>query len=277
MSLDDLALLLLVAEGGSLTEAAKASGVPLPTLSRRMGKLETASGKVLFLRGRAGYALSDEGRALAREVADLAAIRRKVSRWQTAETGPRRVRITAGFWTSRLLANTLKPDPDKGWLPEFVPSNAPLDLARREADIGIRNKPADHPWLARQRIRRIDYAVYGQPGSAEQYVTLPDDVPLPPSQRWVHQHHATRIATTARDTRLCLDLALSGFGRIVLPTFVGRTERGLTQLEGPIDGLSHDEWLVSHNEARNDPPIRAALDAVNSVLDRSAALRPRGH
>ncbi|MFW2541091.1 LysR family transcriptional regulator [Primorskyibacter sp. 2E107] len=270
LSLDDLALLLLVAKGGSLTQASKASGVPLPTLSRRMGKLEQDSGKALFLRGKAGYALSTEGLALVREIGDLAAIQRRIARWQSADPGPRRVRITAGFWTSRFLAQRLRPDPAADWIPEFVPSNAPLDLARREADIGIRNRAPDHPWLARQRLRRIDYAVYGVAGAPDGFVTLPGTDALPPSQRWVREHHADRIATTASDTRLCLDLALSGFGRLVLPCFAGDAEADLHAFSDPIPAIGHDEWLVSHQDARHDPPIRAALAAIAATLQDAA-------
>lgn len=265
-SLDDLALFLLVAQHGSLTAAARLSGTPLPTLSRRMTALEAQTGRPLFLRGRAGYALTGEGRALAVEVADLSALRRRVDRFLDSDTGPRRVRITAGFWTSRFLAQALAPDPTGRWVPEFLPSNAAIDLARREADIGIRNRAPDHPWLARQRARPILYAVYGLPGAPDRFVTLPASADKPPSQRWVHDHHADRILTTASDSRLCLDLALNGFGRIVLPCFAGDTEPGLDRLSEPIDALTHDEWLVSHHEARHDPPIRAALDALAQVL-----------
>lgn len=260
---DDLALFLLVVEGGSLAEAARVSGVPLPTLSRRMTRLERDTGRALFVRGKAGYAPTGDGRALAAEVAELAALRRRLRRWKEADPGPRRVRITAGFWTSRFLARHLPAASD--WVPEFLPSNAPLDLARREADIGIRNRAPDHPWLARQRARRIDYAVYGLPDAPEGFVTLPRDAGLTPSQRWVHDHHADRIVTTATDTRLCLDLALRGLGRVVLPCFVGDGEY-LHRFDHRLAELGHDEWIVSHHEARHDPPIRAALDAVAALL-----------
>ncbi|MEZ5769400.1 MAG: LysR family transcriptional regulator [Paracoccaceae bacterium] len=41
----------------------------------------------------------------------------------------------------------------------------------------------------------------------------------------------------------------------------------------PIEELSHDEWLVAHHEARHDPPVRAALDAVAQLLT-DTSLRP---
>ena len=265
-SLDDLALFAAVARAGSLSGAARDTGVPLPTLSRRMTRLEQQTGRPLFLRGRAGYALTAHGRSLAAELAPLTDLTHRLARWQDRGRGPHPVRITAGLWTSRHLARTLVPEAADGWVPAFLPSDATLDLARREADIGLRNRPPDHPWLARQRLARVEYAIYGPPGAPSGFVTLPDTVPLTPSQRWVHLHHGADIATTSTDPRLCLDLVLAGAGRMVLPVFAGAREPGLVPLSDPIPELAHDAWLVSHHDARHDPPVRAALTAIAAGL-----------
>ena len=58
--LDDLALFLAVADTGGLAAAARMTGVPLPTLSRRMAELERRTARRLFLRGKKGYALTAE-------------------------------------------------------------------------------------------------------------------------------------------------------------------------------------------------------------------------
>ncbi|KAA8610076.1 LysR family transcriptional regulator [Salipiger aestuarii] len=265
-SLDDLALFLDLAAAGSLAETARRRSMPLPTLSRRMTKLEQMTGRALFLRGRAGYALSGDGRALAAELHDLPELRQRVSAWMQTDHGPVAVRITAGFWTAHHLAMRLAPDRAGRWLPAFVASNAPLDLAGREADIGIRNRPPTSARLARQRLRRIDYVVYASDPAVTGYVALPAGPGLAASQRWLHDTCGDRIVTTATDPRLCLDLALAGFGQVVLPTFAGDATAGLTRMSPPIAPLSHDEWLVSHHASRHDPPIRAALNAIADAL-----------
>ena len=59
-------------------------------------------------------------------------------------------------------------------------------------------------------------------------------------------------------------------GRIVLPTFSGEGEPGLVRVSEPIAELAHEEWLVSHHDARHDPPVRQALDAVHRLLTTRA-------
>jgi len=261
-SLDDLALFASVAQAGSLSAASRAVGMPLPTLSRRMAKLERHLGRTLFQRGPSGYALTADGRALAQEVTGLADTARRIARWQKDARGPVPVRITAGFWTSRAIAYGLTPVKQRPWQPHFVAVTAALDLARREADIGIRNAAPTHPWLARQQLGSVDYAVFGKSGTTGFVVTPPNVA----SQRWLHDNHASDITIIANDPRLCLDLALAGHGRILLPTFAGDTIQSLERMSDPVSELHHEAWLVAHQDARHDPPIRTAIDEIAAIF-----------
>ena len=92
-----------------------------------------------------------------------------------------------------------------------------------------------------------------------------------PSTRWVRTEHADEILTTVSEARLALDVALQGLGRIVLPTFIGDREDGLTRVSDTIEALTHDEWLVTHHDARHDPPIRAAIDAIVGFIEGQRA------
>jgi DNA-binding transcriptional LysR family regulator len=84
--------------------------------------------------------------------------------------------------------------------------------------------------------------------------------------RWVRGNHGGEIITTACEEGTLVDLAVAGVGRVVMPTFVARDVPGLKQVGPVIPELSHDEWLVCHHEARHDAPIRAALEAVSTLL-----------
>ena len=271
-SLDDVALFLAVADQGGLTGAAQQTGVSVPTLGRRMTALETALGTRLFQRGPRGYALTTAGVAFREEAQDLRALAVRLNAFG-ARKRRARVRITAGHWTSEFLIRHLSRfwNHDMSWVPEFLPGSAMLDIARRAADIGIRNRRPEQSWLAAQRSAHITYAAFGKTRDARGWVTLPEDAAQPASQQWVRDHYPDSIVTTANDPRLVLQIVSTGIGQMVLPTFVGQAH-GLVQTSDPIEALAHEEWLVSHHDARHDAPIRQALNGISAVL-RDTTLR----
>ncbi len=68
MDLNTLKLFVSAADSGSLSEAARRTGTPLPTLSRRVRKLEGDVGVRLFERGPRGLVLTPAGTRLLAEV-----------------------------------------------------------------------------------------------------------------------------------------------------------------------------------------------------------------
>jgi len=274
ISLDDLMQFLAVCDAGGLVGAVATTGQSAPTLSRKMVALERQTGRRLFIRGNKGYVLTAEGRELKSEAEGLTAIRRRLAAFSVATRTPR-VRITSGTWNAHYLARNLSAFWTKsdGWMPEFLASMAVLDIARREADIGIRNRKPDQPWLAGRRTRRVDYIEYASSVDVTGYVTLADHIAIAPSSRWVHNNRSDQIVTTASDARLELDLTRKGIGRMVLPSFIGDGEPGLVRVSDPIEELCHDEWLVAHQDARHDPPVRRAIDALIGFLEKERAGR----
>lgn len=63
-SLDDLALLVTIADAGSFTAAAKALGLPKSTVSRRLAELELLLRISLFRRSTRALSLTDEGQRI---------------------------------------------------------------------------------------------------------------------------------------------------------------------------------------------------------------------
>ncbi len=267
-SLDDLALFLAVAEGGGLQAAAAATGASAPTLSRRMTELERCTGQRLFERGRYGFALTAQGRALLAEAAPLRTLSAKLARWGDTPGSKPRIRITAGSWTARYLARHITKvwKPADPWVPEFLSANASLDIARREADIGIRARRPEQSWLAGKLTSIITYAVYGLTADVQGFVALAEGLASTPAERWLRANHADQIVTTVNTERLALDLARAGMGRMVMPIFAGADGTGLQRLSDPIPEIAHEEWLVSHHEARHDPPVRRALAAMERLV-----------
>ena len=268
LSLDDIALFQAVCDAGGLAGAVARTGVSAPTLSRRMTVLERQAGQRLFQRGNQGYALTSAGRELYDEAQGLSRLRHRLQSWM--QTAPRpQVRITAGTWTSRWLVRNLHAfwAQNDLWVPAFLSNNAAMDIARREADIGIRNRAPEQSWLAGRRLRQIRFAEFASAQDVKGYVTLADGVAGTPSTRWVHEHAPDEIVTTVNDIRLALDMAGAGVARVVLPIFAGAGEANVTQVSDPIEELTHDEWLVTHHDARHDPPIRRAIDSITRFIE----------
>jgi DNA-binding transcriptional LysR family regulator len=272
LSLDDVSLFLAVVDAGGLAGAARATDVSVPTLSRRMTALESALRLRLFQRGKRGYSLTPDGRSF---LARAEPLRSAAVNLAAPLEGPSPVRITAGLWTSRFLARNIRSlwQPSAPWVPEFLASNAVVDVARRAADIGIRNRRPDQSWLAGRRTATITYAPYGTL-EAGGFIALPQDQNGSPSSNWVWSQQADQIVTTASDPRLAVDLARSGLGSVVLPTFAGNDMPGLSRTGPVIEDLTHEEWIVCHHDGRFDPRVRSALDTLTAVLT-DEGLRPR--
>ncbi|MEM6275977.1 MAG: LysR family transcriptional regulator [Pseudomonadota bacterium] len=266
-SWDDLALFSAVARHGALAAAAHEMGVSTATLSRRMTGLEARLGRRLFLHGAQGYTPSAEGRALLERTERMEAAAADITAWHAAQSGPVRVRISAGTWTAHHLAVNIAQfwQPNAAWVPEFLHANVEMDIARREIDIGIRNKRPEQPWLAGRAFGNVRFAAYGRAG-VEGWIGASFDAAATASAKWVADNHGGDIVTTANDPKLALAMAEAGIGRLVLPVFVGDARRSLVRHGDIIEELTHQRWLVSHHEGRHEPSVRAALDALGNFF-----------
>ncbi|SDZ28738.1 transcriptional regulator, LysR family [Jannaschia faecimaris] len=271
---NDLALFAAVARHGTLAGAAGEIGTSTATLSRRMTALEARMGRRLFRHGGQSYAMTEDGAALQLHARQMEAAATEVAQWQASGHGPTRVRISAGTWTAQTLATDIVRfwSPDAPWVPEFVHCDQDMDIARREIDIGIRNRRPEQPWLAGRRTATVHFAVYGRDG-VQEWIGASSEAVRTPSARWVAQNHGTDIVTTVNDPRLGLALALAGVGRIVLPCFVG-DGTDLARKSDPIGALTHEEWLVCHHEARHTPAIRTALESLAAYLTDRLPITP---
>lgn len=261
---NDLAYFSAIARLGSLARAAHDVGVSQATLSRRMKAFEAALGRRLFLHGADGYTLTADGAALAQKALHMEEAARQIDQWRDAANGPVCVRISAGTWTAMDLAENVQAywSPDASWLPEFVYCDHDLDIARREVDIGLRNRCPEQPWVARRRVGQVDFAEYGAHAGVQGWIGAAWGATMTSSALWVKENYGDRIVTKVNSPHLACALAKAGIGRVVLPMFIGERIEGLVRLSAEIAALHSEQWLVSHHEARNEPPIRAALDAI---------------
>lgn len=260
MNWDDLKLFLAVARAGGLSAAVPVTGKSAPTLGRRMLALEAIAGGELFHRMARGYELTERGAVLLSKVVDLEAQILPLDR--SAETGRSvTVKVSAGSWMTHILCQNittiLKGNESTRLL--FISAEHVLDIARREAVIGIRNQRPGQNGLACRKIGRVQFAGYAVSENIEPWVRV---VGKTPSAVWLagqtHDTHCMEVTAP----RNALDLACAGVARALLPTFIGDAQKKLARVTAPIAGLAHDQWLVTHQDERFRPEVRLTIDRI---------------
>lgn len=260
---DDLKLFLAVARAGGLSAAAESTGRSAPTLGRRMLALEAAVGRELFRRMPRGYELTEDGSALLARVVDLEAQIAPLGRSAAGNAGVV-VKISAGSWmTYALCRNISKILESNGRTRfQFISAEHVLDIAHREAVIGIRNRRPEQRGLACRKIGRVQFAGYATDKMVRSWVKVAVKTP---SALWLAAQSDAVLGVEVTAPRNALDLACAGVARAVLPTFIGDAQQGLVRVTPPISELSHDQWLVTHNEQRFQPEVRRAIDRIYEI------------
>lgn len=282
----DLQLFVAVARGGGLSPAAKESCSSPATVGRRMLALEQAVGRPLFVRRQTGYKLTIDGRALLSKAQLMEANARSIDDWLEAEGGRSLVRISAGTWTANFFADNFS----RLWTPEdpfriaFKTTEAKLDIAHREVEIGVRNAAPESPNLAGRRTVEVAQAAFcarnaGEAGRRNWVAISPEDMATR-SARWLAAQPGATFAAWANTPRTLHDLIRSGVGKGVMPCFAGDRDPLLERAGDEIADLREGQWLVMHNEDRHRSDVRTVIDRIVGLVNAHAPLfrgeRPLG-
>lgn len=285
MPWEDVQLFLAVAEGRSLTAAAKRLRITQPTASRRLAALEARLGEPLFLRSVEGVALTAAGERLLEPARRMAEWAGEVERAAEAQGhGPRGlVRVTAPPGVAyELLA------PFAAWLRERLPevrleviaSVQTLDLARREADLAIRigRVPTD---LVRLVTRASGVGVFLAPSLAKKLPKRPrpTDVPwigwappldhLPPNPELAALVPGWTPSFTCDDFVVMLRAAEAGAGALFLARLrhrFGSAARHLVEIDVGLPPVERELHLVCARSALDIPRVRAVAELLEAVV-----------
>lgn len=270
MDWDHLRLVLAVARGGTLSAAGRALGVNQTTAARRLAAAERAFGGPLFARVDGRLVATDAGRLVAtraeRMEAEVAAAARALEEASAEAAGP--VRVTA---VESLVVHLLVPLVPAlrvrlpGVRPVFLSDEATLDLARREADIGLRlARPRDGALRAR-RLAEVAFAVYVAPGGPDAWLAYDDSRAHLPEAQWQAQ-----AAGGAAPVMRCGSVAAlaagaaRGLGRAVLPCYLGDGHPGLVRQGAPV--VRRELWMALHPDLGAVPRVRATADVLAEAL-----------
>lgn len=290
---EDIRLFLRVARASGLSGAVEGTGMSAATLGRRVSRLERELGVELFEKRQTGYKLTGVGEEFFEYAVQFEDRAAAIERWRQGQAGARAVRIAAGSWTAwfitRHIGGFLAHHP--GLRLEMVTGAGFVDLLRREAHIGVRNRRPSQPGLVGRRLASVGFAIYGVEAFSGAVPALGDwshyrDLPwvgaaevnsatganLMPSAKWMHETVGAAFVYAATEMRLVLDAAVNGLGICVLPRFVGDSVQGLVRLSPDIPDLRHDQWLVVHEEERHVPAVRHVLDELAALMGRTRGL-----
>ncbi|MEM8701316.1 MAG: LysR family transcriptional regulator [Pseudomonadota bacterium] len=276
---EDLRLFLAVAKAGGLAGAAETTGASAATLGRRVASLEKSLNVRLVEREARGYQLTSAGRDLLIRLEDMDEAARAISAWRESGSTKRRVRISAGDWTARLLMDNISAfwSQDDPWVPEFLADPRSRDVARRQIDIGVRSQRPKQEWLAGKKIGTVRYAVYQAASVKDEteigWIGIVEDEAHFPTGSWIRDHHGDEVTITVNRAMHALSLVRQGAGRMLLPMFVGEAFSDLARLSDPIGSLQTERWLVMHQDERHEPAVRKALSALAKLLKTDPVLR----
>ena len=261
---DNLRLFLSVARNGGLSPASRETGRSAATLGRRMRALERYLGQELFLRHARGYALTSEGARLSDQLSDIETHLNKIASPRPL-TARRLVKVSAGTWTTLALLGQVKDivgQPADVRL-RFVSTENVLDIMHREVIIGFRNHRPTEDGLAGRRLSRVEFAAFKRPDAPDKWIWV---VAATPSAKWLDRIVADRVICEINTPRNGLDLALAGIGKMLMPTFIGDRQDSLQRCSDTIPDLAHDQWLVTHQDDRQQPEVRRVIDRLYAVF-----------
>ena len=156
---------LAVAEAGSLSAAARATGISQPTLGRHIQAIEAALEVALFTRKAQGQALTEAGQALLPAARAMQAAAAELA--LTAKGHAAGVEGTVRITASRVVSHVILPKvlariraEEPGIQIDLVPSDTTENLLFGEADIALRMYRPTQPDLVARQIGELPLSLY---------------------------------------------------------------------------------------------------------------------
>ena len=277
---------LAVAEAGSLSAAARATGISQPTLGRHIQAIETALEVTLFTRTAQGQAMTAAAQALlpsARAMQAAAAELALSARGQASGINGT-VRITASRVVSHhvlppVLARLRATEP--GIQIELVPSDTTENLLFGEADIALRMYRPTQPDLVARQIGALPLGLY----AARSYLDRRGR-PISPDALMAHdfigQDRMDQIIRVMRmlgldvsrsffpvrcdDPLTYVELVRAGCGVGGILRAIGDPDPVLERIDLIPDLPSLPVWLTAAPRLRQSPRLRRVWDALAAAF-----------
>lgn len=276
---------LAVAETGSYSAAARASGRSQPTIGRHIEHLQSQLGATLFQRATSGYTLTQTGTALmdhARTMQQAAANISLITEGR-AEDLRGTVRVTASeivatYILPELFADLLAQEPELQI--ELVATNSAENLSLREADIAVRMVQPDQQDLIARKIGAIEIGLFAAqtyldragtpqtPADISNHIVLgydKSDLIIRGMAEFGMQAKRTDFAFRIDNQVAYLESIRAGIG-------IGASQRRIALKGGLVEVLPDlvlpalPVWLAAHAELRTSARVRRVFDFLSDRL-----------
>ncbi|KPN91474.1 LysR family transcriptional regulator [Pseudomonas nunensis] len=282
MNWDDARVFLAVCRESTLRGAARVLGVDQATVGRRVTALEKSLSATLFLRTSEGYALTAVGEAALQAVEKMEVsaldLQRQIQGLDDRLTGTVRVSTTDSLAIDFLIPAIARlHDKHPDVQVQLDASTQMISLAKREADIAVRNARPDNPDLIARRIARWPVGLFASRGYVDAH-----GVPEPGSafeghDLVVYQPYLAgnkemtlvsepltrgRIVSSLGSGLLVRRSIAAGIGVGEIPVYMGERD-GLVRLwPERTRPVPYDVWLVTHADLRHTARVRAVIDEI---------------
>ncbi len=285
---DDMQCFLAISRVGTLSGAAQQLGVTQPTMGRRLERLHERVGAALLQRTPTGFVLTTAGERVLSHIERMDEEALAVARALTGEddrlSGEVRITTVEAFGAHILvpeLPALLDRYPKLGI--EIDVDTRSLSLARRESDVAIRMAAFRQHEIVVRKAGIMAFAVYAAPaylersgdpliamGAGHRIIALQTSLLDMPEGSWFNGTMAgadTVLATNSREGQV--KACLAGTGLACLPRYLADPYEGLVRLLFFPEPPSREIWVGTHRDTRGSAKIRAVLDWIEGVMQRS--------
>ncbi|NNE53004.1 MAG: LysR family transcriptional regulator [Sulfitobacter sp.] len=263
---------LAVIEAGSVSAAARALGVNHATVLRKIATFEEQYGAALFDKGANGYRILPGKEKLVEALSEVEngvlAVQRLMEGANPLLRGVVRIASTdtiCQYLLPSVLGKLQTASPELEI--ELLSNNSHLDFARMEADLFVRPALSLPDDVIGEVATHLVFRAYGIMDCPDKWLSLKGPLRKSAAAKWLGEKSSEELSTTGSDSFLVLaQMALSGLGIAVLPSFVGEEVTGLAQLPDRMPDISVPIWVGSHRDLRDIPRIRAVRKSVIAHL-----------
>lgn len=292
MDWDNLRYFLELSRAGKLITAARRLGVDHTTVARRVQTLEKNLDVQLFLRGSAGYSLTEAGRDLLPQAEAMesafSAIEKTHESQRESLSGHVRIGTTEGYGAVMLasqMAELTRQHPNLGIDLLAVPRT--VHLSRREADIVITlERPERGPFIITRLTDYVlrlyasnDYLTRHPPiGSREDlrehsFVSYIDDL-LYSKELFYLDEIGKPLHIALRSTSILAQqqATAAGAGIAILPSFAADPDARLQCVLGEQITFTRTFWMLMPIELKDIARMKATWNFLREKADASQSL-----